>query len=120
MIHDPSFPTQQQSVLALKLLQAPQLANAETAVHLLPAVERLLRNPHSPDRLGHRRTGFQPASERRQSVCVPRFLHVQLLAQRLLKAGNISLKISYKQRGEKRLKQRNIHTTLANRSCQSQ
>ena len=33
------------AVLVLELLQPPQLADAEPAVHLLPAVERLLRNP---------------------------------------------------------------------------
>jgi hypothetical protein len=32
-------------VLILELLQAPQLANPEPAVHLLPAVERLLEIP---------------------------------------------------------------------------
>jgi hypothetical protein len=35
----------QLSVFVLKLLQAPQFTNPETAVRLLPAVERLLRNP---------------------------------------------------------------------------
>jgi len=37
----------QLSILVLKRLQASQLANAETTVHLLPTVKRLLRDPYS-------------------------------------------------------------------------
>jgi len=81
-------------VLVLKLLQAPQLADAEIAVHLLSTVERLLRDSHSPDHFGHWRTGFRLLQrEGNLLVRVPRFLHFQLLAQRLLKAGKLSLKM---------------------------
>ena len=47
-------------------------------------VERLLRNPHPPDDFGHRRTGFCLLQrEGNLLICVPRFLHFQLLARRL-------------------------------------
>ena len=46
----------QLAVFVLELLQAPQLAGTKPAIQLLPAVERLLRNPHPPDDLGHRRS----------------------------------------------------------------
>lgn len=37
----------QLTVFMLKLLQTPQLSDAQTAVYLLPTIVRLLRNPHS-------------------------------------------------------------------------
>ena len=81
-------------VFILKLLQTPQLADAKTAVHLLLTIECLLRNPHPPDNFGHRRTGFRLLQRKGNLlVRVPRLLHVQLLARRLLRAGKLSLKL---------------------------
>lgn len=68
------------------------IGDAETTVHRLSVVERLLRNPHSPDELGHQHAGFRlPQREGNLLVCVPRFLHFRLLGRRLLKAGKLSL-----------------------------
>src|SRR5262249_59863602 len=44
------------AVLVLELLHTTQLAGAKPAIQLLPAIERLLGNPHPPDDLGHRRS----------------------------------------------------------------
>jgi hypothetical protein len=61
------------SVLILDLLQAPQLANAETALNLLPAVERLLRNLDRADDFGYRRAGFRLLSAK--AICSSVYLN---------------------------------------------
>ena len=53
------------AVLVLELLDPPQLADAQPAIHLLPAVERLLRSPQKTDDLGHRRAPFCPLQRKR-------------------------------------------------------
>src|SRR4051812_19546320 len=49
----------QLAVLVLELLQPSQLPGAKPAVKLLPAVKRLLRNPHPTDHFRHRRPGLR-------------------------------------------------------------
>jgi hypothetical protein len=58
----------QLAVLVLELLDPPQLADAQPAIRLLPAVERLLRYPHPTDDLGHRPCPSPPASAQTQSA----------------------------------------------------
>jgi hypothetical protein len=41
-------------VLFLKLLELPHLIQLHPRVLLLPAIERLFRNPHQPDQVRHR------------------------------------------------------------------
>ena len=95
------------SVLILELLQAPQLANAETTVNLLPSVERLLRIPstafptmlriagtlggsaHPADDLGHRRARLRLLQrEGDLLVRVPRLLHVLGGVDELIDVGS--------------------------------
>ena len=65
---------------SLEQLQPPQLADAEPAIDLLPAIKRLLGNPHRPDHLGHRRARLRLLQrERDLLLAVPRLLNRQLL-----------------------------------------
>lgn len=64
-------------MLTLRQLQAPQLAYSELAGHLLPSIERLLRDFHPADDLSHRRTRLRlPRRERNLLLGVLRHLHV--------------------------------------------
>lgn len=88
-------------VLILELLQMPQFADTETAVHLLLAVKHLLRNPHSLDDLGHRCASFRLLQcEGNLLVRVPRFLNFQFLARKASQGRKTLAQHGLKKRGD--------------------
>jgi len=79
-------------VLVLELLHPPQLADTQPAVHLLPAIERLLGNP---DPAVTSATGVPvSACFNANAICSSAYLDLfmfQLLARRLKRAEKLSL-----------------------------
>src|SRR5205823_3807010 len=64
------------TVLFLDLLQPPQLAGAQPAIKLLPTIECLLRDPHPPNDLRHRRPRLRLLQrERNLLLGEPALLH---------------------------------------------
>ena len=85
------------AVLVLELLQPPQLAHAEPAIELLPAIERLLRDPHPTDHLGDRRPRLRLLQRVRNLLfAVPVLLHGSLLVQGVHDAGKLTFKMDEK------------------------
>ena len=87
----------QLAVLILELLDPPQLADPQPAIHLLPAVERLLRHPI---RRMTSATGVPvSACFSTNAICSSVYLDFficQLLARRLQRAGKLSFNMDEK------------------------
>ena len=70
---------------------------AKAAVHLLPTVERLLRDPHPAYHLRQLRTRPHLLQRKRDLLLgVPRLRHVQLLARRLRRGEKLTLNMDGK------------------------
>ena len=96
----------QVAVLVLELLQPPQLTHAEPAIELLPTIERLLRDPHPTDHLGHRRPRLRLLQRiGNLFLGVPGLLHGMLLDHGVHDAGKLTLKMD-EERGGRHVQKR--------------
>lgn len=87
------------AVLVLELLDPPQLADAQPAIHLLPAVECLLLHAHPADDLRHRRARLCLLQRKRNLLFrVPRLLHVLAPCAQASKGRKLSLSSDGKNR----------------------
>ena len=87
----------QLAVLVLELLDPPQLADAQPAIHLLPAIEGLLRYAHKADDLRHRRARLRLLQRKGDLLFrVPRLLRVPAPCPQASKVGKLSFSMDEK------------------------